>query len=94
MGITNIFSQQAELSALGIYRANSPQVSAAVHSAMLSIDEEGGTAAAATAVSAVALSFDHESLLSFNADRPFLAVLWDNQAILPLFMAKVENPAA
>lgn len=94
MGITNIFSQQAELSGLGMYRTNSPQVSAAVHSAMLSIDEEGGTATAATAIAAVALSFDHDSIINFNADRPFLAVLWDNQAILPLFMAKVENPTA
>lgn len=92
MGITKIFGYQSELSGVGMYRTNSPQVSAAVHSAMLSIDEEGGTAAAATAVSAVALSYDHESVLSFDANRPFLAVLWDNQASLPLFMAKVENP--
>lgn len=92
MGITNIFGYQSELSGIGVYRTNSPQVSTAIHSAMLSINEEGGTASAATVISAVALSYDHESILSFNANRPFLAVLWDNQATLPLFMAKVENP--
>lgn len=94
MGITNIFGYQSQLSGIGLYRTNSPQVSAAVHSAMLSIDEEGGTAAAATVISAVALSYDHDSVLSFNANRPFLAVLWDNQITMPLFMAKVENPTA
>lgn len=94
MGITNIFSYQSQLSGVGLYRTNSPQVSTAVHSAMLSIDEEGGIAAAATVISAVALSYDHESVLSFNANRPFLAVLWDNKTTLPLFMAKVENPTA
>lgn len=92
MGITKMFSPTSELSHIGLYRANSPQVSSAVHSAMMSIDERGATAAASTVVAVVALSFDNPSVV-FRADRPFLAVLWDNQLNVPLFMTKIEDPS-
>ncbi|XP_047994380.1 serine protease inhibitor 42Dd-like [Leguminivora glycinivorella] len=92
MGITRMFSPTSELSHIGLYRATSPQVSSAVHSAMMSIDEQGATAAASTVVAVVALSFDNPSVV-FRADRPFLAVLWDNQLSVPLFMTKIEDPS-
>ncbi|XP_063357648.1 ovalbumin-related protein X-like [Cydia amplana] len=92
MGITKMFSPTSELSHIGLYRATSPQVSSAVHSAMMSIDERGATAAASTVVAVVALSFDNPSVV-FRADRPFLAVLWDNQLNVPLFMTKIEDPS-
>ncbi|XP_063617452.1 serine protease inhibitor 42Dd-like [Cydia splendana] len=92
MGITKMFTPTSELSHIGLYRATSPQVSSAVHSAMMSIDERGATAAASTVVAVVALSFDNPSVV-FRADRPFLAVLWDNQLNVPLFMTKIEDPS-
>ncbi|XP_063379934.1 serine protease inhibitor 42Dd-like [Cydia fagiglandana] len=92
MGITKMFTPTSELSNIGLYRATSPQVSSAVHSAMMSIDERGATAAASTVVAVVALSFDNPSVV-FRADRPFLAVLWDNQLNVPLFMTKIEDPS-
>lgn len=91
MGIKNIFSQRSELYGLGTYRSSSPQVSSALHSAVLSIDEHGGSAAAATAFTVVALSYDDASV-KYKANRPFIAVLWDSRTSLPLFMAKVEDP--
>lgn len=91
MGITNMFGQYAELNRIGTYLGYSPQISSAVHSAVLSIDEQGGSAAAATAFAAVALSYDEPSVV-FKADRPFIAVLWDTKSSLPLFMAKIEDP--
>lgn len=91
MGITDVFGQKSELSGVGTYRTYSPQVSAALHTAMLSIDEEGGSAAAATAFAVVALSYSDPTVV-FKADRPFLAILWDNQLSLPLFMARIEDP--
>lgn len=91
MGITNMFGPYAELNRLGLYRAYSPQISEAVHSAVLSIDEQGGSAAAATAFAAVALSYDEPSAV-FKANRPFLAILWDTKTSLPIFMAKIEDP--
>lgn len=91
LGIKNIFNQRSELYGLGTYRASSPQVSSALHSAVLSIDERGGSAAAATSFSVVALSYDDASV-KFIANRPFIAVLWDGRASLPLFMAKIVDP--
>lgn len=91
MGISKIFGN-AELSNIGTYQeTKSPQVSEAVHSAALTIDEEGGSASAATAFSVVALSNDSPSVV-FKANRPFLAVLWDGKTKLPLFIAKIEDP--
>lgn len=86
-----MFSNRAELFGLGTFREFSPQVSSAVHSAVLSIDEKGGSAAAATSFGVVALSFDDPAVV-FKANRPFLAVLWDTALSLPLFMAKIEDP--
>ncbi|XP_026761577.1 leukocyte elastase inhibitor-like [Galleria mellonella] len=91
MGVVDVFGAQSELSGLGKYGTQSPHISSAIHSAMLSIDEKGGSAAAATAFAVVALSYDDPSL-TFVFNRPFLAVLWDNKAAVPLFMADIENP--
>lgn len=92
MGITKAFSPYAELNGLGAYRAFSPQISSAIHSAVLSIDEQGGSAAAATAFTALALSYNEPTVVSFIVDRPFTVVLWDTATSLPLFMAKIEDP--
>lgn len=91
MGITNMFTRYAELNGVGSFRAFSPQISSAVHSAVLSIDEKGGSAAAATAFAAVALSYDEPSI-RFRVNRPFISVIWDSKTSLPLFMAKIEDP--
>ncbi|KAM3956468.1 serine protease inhibitor 12 [Aphomia sociella] len=91
MGIVDLFGAQSELSGVGKYGNQSPQVTSAIHSAMLSVDEQGGSAAAATAFAVVALSYDDPSL-TFIFNRPFLAVLWDNKAAVPLFMADIEDP--
>lgn len=91
MGVSSIFTQQAELYNLGSHGSLSPQVSSALHSAVLTIDERGGSAAAATSFAAVALSYDEPSLY-FRANKPFLAILWDNRSSIPLFMARIMDP--
>lgn len=91
MGLDRMFGPYAELDGLGRYRASVPQISSAVHSAVLSIDEHGARAAAATSFAAVALSYEEPAKL-FRADRPFIVVLWDTVTSLPLFMAKVADP--
>lgn len=91
MGISKIFEQRSGLTNIGTYQNINPQVSSAVHSAVLSIDEEGGSAAAATAFAVVALSND-EPPINFIANRPFVAVVWDGKAKLPLFIASIEDP--
>lgn len=91
LGITDIFTPYlSNLDGIGNLYGVPPEISKAVHSAMLSIDEEGATAAASTAFAAVALSYDEFE--TFKADRPFIAVLWDNQLQVPLFLVRVEDP--
>lgn len=91
MGVTQIFEQNSGLVGLGMYRNFSPQVSTAVHSAQISIDEEGSVAAAASAVSVVALSNDEPSM-GVRVDRPFVVVLWDEKTKVPLFVVKIVDP--
>lgn len=92
LNVTDLFRRDySELDGIGHYGPKAPYISSAVHSACLSIDEKGGTAAAATAFAAVALSYDDPDV-EFNVNRPFIAVLWDTQSTLPLFMAKIEDP--
>ncbi|KAI5645799.1 serpin (serine protease inhibitor) domain-containing protein [Phthorimaea operculella] len=93
MGITNVFGQKSELAGLGLYRTYSPQLSSALHSAVLSIDEEGGSAAAATSFAVVALSYDDPSVV-IKVKRPFLTVLWDHENGIPLFIARIQDPTA
>ncbi|KAJ0172283.1 hypothetical protein K1T71_012256 [Dendrolimus kikuchii] len=93
MGISDLFGPYADLSRLGANKLDTLplSVSSAVHSAVLSIDEHGGSAAGATSFGVVALSYD--SPPKFKADKPFLVMLWDNQLDTPLFMAKILEPS-
>ncbi|KAJ8711694.1 hypothetical protein PYW08_008648 [Mythimna loreyi] len=92
LGLTDMFRRDySDLSGVGSYGPHTPHISSAVHSAMLSIDEKGGTAAAATSFAAVALSYD-DPAVQFSVNRPFIAVLWDSKSSLPIFMAKIEDP--
>ncbi|OWR48572.1 seminal fluid protein CSSFP043 [Danaus plexippus plexippus] len=92
MGITEIFSPQADLTRIGTYRTYSPRISSAIHTGYLSVDEQGLSATAATSFAAIALSYEDPPAL-FQANRPFLAVLWDTQFAIPLFIAKIEDPS-
>ncbi|GBP92141.1 Alpha-1-antiproteinase [Eumeta japonica] len=91
MGIREIFGHQAKLFNVGTYRTLSPHITAALHKAVVSIDEQGGVAAAVTAFPAVALSFG-DSTINFELNKPFLMILWDAENKVPLFMARVDDP--
>lgn len=93
MGIKEIFTTNSNLGAIGQEATGyAPQVSSATHTAVLSIDEKGGSAAAATGFGLVALSYDEADVI-LRIDTPFLAILWDNNLHLPLFMARIEDPS-
>ncbi|KAM3864878.1 plasma protease C1 inhibitor [Diretmus argenteus] len=61
-------------------------LSDARHRAFLALTEEGVEAGAATS-----LSFSR-SFPSFSALRPFILLLWSDQANVPLFMGRVTDP--
>jgi len=84
MGITDVFGPAADLSGI----AESIAVSEVVHQASLDVDESGATAAAATGVGFIPLSFQHVPELKFN--RPFMVLIADSDNIL--FMGKILNP--
>ncbi|KHJ97650.1 serine proteinase inhibitor [Oesophagostomum dentatum] len=80
MGIIDLFSPNADLT--GITKSGSLSVTHATHKAIIEMDEESTTAAAATQ-----LGFGYKAAYKgFVADRPFLFVL--TKSGHPLFMGK------
>ncbi|KAK0137544.1 Serine protease inhibitor A3L [Merluccius polli] len=61
-----------------------------VHKATLDVDEAGATAAAATGVLLMPLSFQHINVLKFN--RPFMVLIVEAKTENILFMGKIVNP--
>ncbi|XP_024131974.1 serine protease inhibitor A3N [Oryzias melastigma] len=88
MGITDVFGDSANLS--GIAEDTRLAVSEVVHQASLDVDEKGATAAGATGIGFVPLSFQYIPVIKFN--RPFMVIIIDNQAQNVLFMGKIINP--
>lgn len=60
----------------------------AVHKAVLTIDEKGTEASAATMIEAIPMSIPPD--VQFN--RPFLIIIYDKNTKSPLFVGKVVNP--
>ncbi|XP_069853751.1 alpha-1-antiproteinase-like [Dipodomys merriami] len=86
LGITTVFSNGADLSKV---TEDVPlKVSKAVHKAVLTVDEKGTEAAGATLMEIVFYSLPQK--LKF--DRPFLAIIFDEETESPLFVGKVVNP--
>ena len=63
-----------------------------VHQAVVSVDEKGTVAAAATAM--MMAGGAPAEPLEFTVDRPFLFVIADTTTGAPLFLGRVLDPAA
>jgi serpin B len=86
LGMQRVFSGEAEMGAM----TNSVEpafVSECIHKAVVEVNEQGTVAAAATAV-----SMTRGLHRSFEADHPFLFVIWDRSSESILFMGRVERP--
>ncbi|XP_028658191.1 alpha-1-antiproteinase-like [Erpetoichthys calabaricus] len=88
MGITDIFSDEADLS--GITDETKLKVSKIVHKAVLDVDETGSEAAAGTGAEIIPMSLPP----SITFDRPFLILILDHNTKSILFMGKIVNPTA
>ncbi|MBN1538928.1 MAG: hypothetical protein JW939_02200 [Candidatus Thermoplasmatota archaeon] len=58
------------------------------HKAYIKVDEEGTTAAAATA-----FIMEAGTAMSFDANRPFMYIIQDQETGLILFMGRVMDPS-
>jgi len=86
LGITDIFTDHADLSGI----TEQPlKLSKVTHKAVMTVDERGTEAAAATAVEAIPMSLPPE--IAFN--HPFVMLIFETVANATLFVAKIKNPA-
>ncbi|XP_021257523.1 alpha-1-antiproteinase F-like [Numida meleagris] len=87
MGITEVFSSNADLS--GISGSRALQVSQAIHKALLVLDETGTEAAGATAIILTKVSL---SSITIKFNRPFIVLIFDKATSTTLFMGKIVDP--
>ncbi len=90
LGMVAAFSGDADFS--GIDGAHDLYVTAVVHQAFISVDEEGTEAAAATAVGVAVKGVAGAENKVFDARRPFLFAIRDNASKAVLFWGQVVDP--
>ena len=94
MGITDLFNvSTADLRSIGSApNGNNLYVSSVLHKTYLRLDENGTRAAAATAVDVDAgAAPPSEDVKTVTLDRPFLYMVVDTHACVPLFMGTVTS---
>jgi serine protease inhibitor len=69
-------------------------ISAAIHAANITVDENGTEAAAATAVIGETGAAPVDDILEVRVDRPFLFLIRHVETGAPLFYGRVTNPAS
>ena len=67
-------------------------ISDVVHKTFLSVAENGTEAAAATAVTITLAAAPAKNLKVFNANRPFIFLIYDGKTGAVLFMGRLINP--
>ncbi|KAK7907381.1 hypothetical protein WMY93_015993 [Mugilogobius chulae] len=86
MGMTNAFGDTADFG--GISDEVKLKVSKASHQAVLSVDETGTEAAAATTIEVMPMSMPERMILN----KPFLVFILEHSTRSILFMGKISNP--
>ncbi len=92
MGMHTAFTDYADFS--GMTGQMDLKIDKVIHQAMIEVGEKGTEAAAATAVVAIRKTMPvQDGYTVFNANRPFLFFIKDNQYQSILFAGRVMNPA-
>lgn len=92
MGIVDLFTQSSQLPYLA---ENEPalRVDDILQQGLLSVDEKGTIAAAATVSHVVTLSLSSApEEVYFKADQPFISIVVDKRNKIPIFISKIYNP--
>lgn len=87
MGVIDAFSDKADFSNI---TTSALAISDMIQKAVIEVDEKGTVAAAATAV--VMFGTAVQQPMQFNANHPFLFILYDTQSGVILFIGQVFNP--
>ncbi|HEX5457058.1 MAG TPA: serpin family protein, partial [Candidatus Nitrosotalea sp.] len=99
MGMSSAFDcELADFSGIDGYKTSclygNLYIDQAYHKAFVDVDEKGTEAAASTAiVMTVAVMGGGVPPLEFNADHPFIFLIYDNHTGLILFAGQVEDPS-
>ncbi len=88
MGLRTAFTTQADFS--GMTHDDLLYLDQVVHQAFVDVNEEGTEAAAATGVSAMAISAPR--IVEFRADHPFVFLIRDNRTGLLMFVGRITDP--
>lgn len=87
MGMKSVFDHSANMTKLS--KEKNLFIQSAFHKAMLEVDEEGATAAAASGMIAVPMCLIQNPV--FRVDHPFFVALVHDQTV-PVFVGHVTNP--
>lgn len=94
MGVTDLFDvSKADLRGMGSAANDTLYVSSVLHKTYLSLDESGTKAAAATSAQVDSGSAQPADAKTVTLDRPFLYMIVDTHACVPLFMGTVTSVA-
>nr|ACO14815.1 Serpin B4 [Caligus clemensi] len=91
LGVQSLFAADSDLSGFLADKSNEVKLNRAIHKAFIEVNEEGTEAAASTAI----FAFRSASPLfhkNFNADHPFLFMIYDKEADVILFFGVYQNP--
>lgn len=87
LGLRDAFTQKANFSNL---TDDKLFISDIIQKAVIQVDEKGTVAAAATGIAFVTTAYVEP--IVFNANRPFLFIIFDTKSRIILFMGQVTNP--
>lgn len=90
MGLVDLFTINSKLPNIGL--TETPTVNDIVQQAVITVDENGTTAAAAAASFLIPLSADSNDARTVTVDAPFLAIIIDRRTSIPLFISKIYQP--
>jgi len=88
-GITNAFNRNADFS--NLFADRGQFIDSIIHKTFISVDEEGTTAAAVTAVIVTKSASIRPKPIIFTVDRPFVFIVFDDESQNNLFTAIVED---
>lgn len=88
LGAPSLFGG-GDLSGLGLGQIG---IDKAIQKVFVNVDEKGTEAAAVTAIAMKRSAGPPDDTMSFEADRPFLFVIWHHETGVPLFVGRVADP--